>query len=146
MKGLAILFTAIISISAHAAVSETVALSMVPRGKMDLQQGRDFTIKSLAGTKIKIEFRRTGTFEEASGDNLNKGDELEPGEGMISLSSAAKKLQESGIKPEGHWSLEKDPKYGWIYEVNHQHIIDAKTGKSINDTDSLKTVQLDASP
>ena len=145
MKGLALVITAI-AFSAHAVVSETVALSMVPRGKLDIQQGRDFTIKSLAGTKIKIEFRRSGTFEEASGDNLNKGDELEPGEGMISLSSAAQKLQEKGIKPEGHWSLEQDPKFGWIYEMNHQHIIDAKTGKSINDTDSLKTVQLDASP
>lgn len=145
MKGLALVLTAI-SFSAHAVISETVALSMVPRGKVDIQQGRDFTIKSVAGTKIKIEFRRTGKFEEASGDNLNKGDELEPGEGMISLSSAAQKLQEKGIKPEGHWSLEQDPKYGWIYEMNHQHIIDAKTGKAINDTDSLKTVQLDASP
>lgn len=145
MKGFALVLTAI-SFSAQAVISETVALSMVPRGKVDIQQGRDFTIKSLAGTKIKIEFRRTGKFEEAFGDNLNKGDELEPGEGMISLSSAAQKLQEKGIKPEGHWSLEHDPKFGWIYEMNHQHIIDAKTGKSINDTDSLKTVQLDASP
>lgn len=145
MKGLALVLT-VISFSAHAVVSDTIALSMVPRGKVDLQQGRDFTIKSLAGTKIKIEFRRNGSFEEASGDNLNKGDELEPGEGMISLSSAAQKLQESGIKPEGHWSLEKDPKLGWIYEMNHQHIIDAKTGKSISDNDSPKTVQLGVAP
>ena len=145
MKGLALIL-ALLSLSSEAAVPESIALSMVPRGKVDLQQGRDFTIKSLAGTKIKIEFRRNGKFEEASGDNLNKGDELEPGEGMISLSSAAQKLQEKGIKPEGHWSLEQDPKFGWIYEVNHQHLIDAKSGKTINDTGSLKTVQLGTSP
>ncbi|WP_408096872.1 hypothetical protein ACJVC5_17680 [Peredibacter sp. HCB2-198] len=145
MKG-PILILAILSLTTQAAVPESIALSMVPRGKVDLQQGRDFTIKSLANTKIKIEFRRNGKFEEASGDNLNKGDELEPGEGMISLSSAAQKLQEKGIKPEGHWSLEQDPKFGWIYEVNHQYLIDAKTGKALNDTDSPKTVQLGTSP
>lgn len=130
MKGLIIILISL-SGTMNAAVTESQALSMVPRGKLDLQQGRDFTIKSLAGTKIRIEFRRNGKFEEASGDNLNKGDELEPGEGLISLGTAAQYIQEKGIKPEGHWSLEQDPKLGWIYEVNHKHIIDAKTGKSL---------------
>lgn len=107
-------------------VSEETVLSMVPRSKVDLRQGRDFILKTMAGTKIRIELKRDGKLEDVSGENLNKGDELEPGDGLISLSTAAQAI---GQKAEGNWSLELDPKLGWIYEVNHQFLVDAKSGK-----------------
>jgi hypothetical protein len=109
---------------------EKIALSMVPRGKLVDTIGRDYIIKTPAGTKIEIEFKRSGKFDEAKGQNLNKGDELEPGEGLISLSSAAQILNATGKKPEGHWRLEEDPDLGWIYELK-MTIIHAKTGKII---------------
>lgn len=105
-----------------------VALSMVPRGKVFETIGRDFVIKTPAGTKIDIEFRRNGKLEEAKGVNLNKGDELEPGEGLLSLSSVAQILQGSGFKPQGYWLLEEDKEMGWVYEFE-SNIVSAKTGK-----------------
>ena len=108
--------------------SPEVAVSMVPRGRVIEHFGRDYIIKTLAGTKIGIEFTTDGKFEEAKGHNLNKGDELEPGEGLISLSSAAQALVSMGMKPEGFWNLEEDKKHGWIYEFNRT-LVDAKTGK-----------------
>lgn len=104
-----------------------IAKSMVPRGKIIEELGRDFIVRTKAGTNVKIEFDLDGKFQEASGKNLNQGDELEPGEGLISLSSAAQALQKTGISPEGYWLLEKDPKMGWIYEVRH-NVISALSG------------------
>lgn len=112
-------------IPAHASVE--IARSMVPRGKIAETLGRDFIVKTKAGTKIDIEFTRSGSFEEASGKNLNKGDELEPGEGLISLGSAAQAIQKIGLNPEGYWLLEKDQMMGWIYEINGT-IVGAKDG------------------
>lgn len=105
-----------------------VVITMVPRGKVVEHFGRDFIIKTQAGTKIGIEFNRAGKFEEARGLNLNKGDELEPGEGLISLSSAAQSLVSMGHKPEGYWSLDEDKELGWIYEFQTV-LVSAKTGK-----------------
>ena len=115
-----------LSTSAFAATD--VALSMVPRGKLVESIGRDCIIKTLAGTKIGIEFTRDGKLEEAKGVNLNKGDELEPGDGLLSLSSVARILQGTGIKPQGYWMLEQDEDMGWIYELEG-NIVSAKTGK-----------------
>lgn len=105
-----------------------VALSMVPRGKLVETIGRDFVIKTPAGTKIGIEFTRDGKLEEAKGVNLNKGDELEPGDGLLSLSSVAQILQGTGLKPQGYWLLEQDKDMGWVYEFEGK-IVNAKTGK-----------------
>lgn len=107
-----------------------MALSMVPRGKLVEAIGRDFVIKTPAGTKIGIEFTRDGRLEEAKGVNLNKGDELEPGDGLLSLGSVAHILQSAGFKPQGYWMLEKDKDMGWIYEFEGK-IVNAKTGKII---------------
>ncbi len=107
-----------------------IALSMVPRGKLVETIGRDFVIKTPAGTKIGIEFTRDGRLEEAKGVNLNKGDELEPGDGLLSLSSVAQILQSTGFKPQGYWMLEQDKDMGWIYEFEGK-IVNAKTGKII---------------
>lgn len=108
--------------------SVEIARSMVPMGKIDETLGRDFIVKTRAGTRIGIEFTRQGRFEEASGKNLNKGDELEPGEGLISLGSAARIIDKAGQKPQGYWLLEKDQVMGWIYEINGI-IVGAKTGE-----------------
>ena len=114
-------------LTTHAFSSVEIARSMVPRGKIVETLGRDFIVKTKAGTKINIEFTRKGSFEEATGKNLNKGDELEPGEGLISLGSAAQIIQKSGHNPEGFWMLEKDQMMGWIYEINGT-IVGAKNG------------------
>lgn len=119
-----------------------VALSMVPRGRLVEQVGRDFVIKTGAGTKIGIEFKRNGLFEEAKGSNLNRGDELEPGDGLISLSSAAHALAASGIRPQGHWHLDLDDSHGWVYEFENT-LVNAKTGKII---DGVATRLVQSSP
>jgi hypothetical protein len=105
-----------------------IAVSMVPRGKVIETFGRNFTVRTLSGSKITVEFYLDGKFKEASGKNLNQGDELEPGEGLICLSTAARKLNQSGTKPKGYWTLEEDKTMGWIYVLGDT-IIDAKTGK-----------------
>lgn len=108
----------------------TEAIAMVPKGKISETRGRDFIVKTPAGTKIQIEFKRNGKLEEANGINLNRGDDLEPGDGLLSLSSVAKILQEMGKKPEGIWNLDEDNDLGWVYEIG-QNTIHAKTGKLI---------------
>jgi hypothetical protein len=124
----------LVMLFSHSAFSLTpdLALSMVPRGKFEEQNGRDFTIKTGAGTKIGIEFERSGKFQEAQGNNLNRGDELEPGDGLISLSTAAQTLVKKGITPQGHWVLDKDEKHGWVYEFENT-LINAKNGELINE-------------
>jgi hypothetical protein len=104
-----------------------IAQSMVPRGKVIEVFGRDFVVKTLSGSKIIIEFKRDGAFQEASGRNLNQGDEFEPGEGLMTLGSAAKQLQSFGEKVQGHWRLEEDKELGWIYEFQTA-VLNAKTG------------------
>lgn len=114
------------------AITPDIALSMVPRGRLEEQSGRDFVVKTMAGTKIGVEFQRNGKFEEAKGFNLNKGDELEPGDGLISLSTAAQSLVRKGIVPKGQWVLDKDERLGWVYEFENT-IVNAKTGKIVNE-------------
>lgn len=106
-----------------------LATAMVPRGKIFEIYGRDYIVKTPQGTKIEIEFSLDGNFKQASGKNLNLGDNLEPGFGLISLSTVAQKIQDPGIKPKGHWKLELDKELGWIYELNSLYVISAKDGK-----------------
>jgi hypothetical protein len=120
--------------------SEQLALSMVPRGKIWESHPKEFIIKTPAGTKVGVEFKRDGSFEEASGHNLNKGDVFEPGMGLISLSTAAQKLSEAGGKISGYWSLSKDNEYDWIYEFEEERedikllfIVKAATGEVVSD-------------
>lgn len=63
--------------------SREIAVSMVPRGKMIEENGREFLVKTTSGTKVIVEFHRQGGLQEASGKNLNQGDDLEPGDGLI---------------------------------------------------------------
>lgn len=121
------------------AATPDVATSMVPRGKLFEQIGRDYIVKSPAGTKIEIEFNRTGILQKAKGRNLNKGDELEPGEGLLSLGSVAQLALKAGKKPEGPWILDNDKKWGWVYEFDHL-LISAKDGKIIQEKTDLPKV------
>lgn len=124
---------------------EEAALSMVPRSHVVEKRPTEYVVKSAAGTKIRIEFHRSGKLQEASGHNLNKGDEFEPGLGLLSLSSAARKVMDEKLRFLGHWSLEKDPKSGWFYEFHVERDsepeyvhIHAKTGRELSSMTEIK--------
>lgn len=121
-------FLLLITFSFKGFAAVETASSMVPHGKIDENMGRDFMVMTKAGTRVGIEFSRGGKFQEAWGKNLGKGDELEPGESLISLSTAAQALEKKGIKARGYWLLEQDKKLGWIYEFSGT-VISASTGK-----------------
>jgi hypothetical protein len=116
-------------------VTDETVVTMVPGSKIDIKNWRDYVLKTHAGTKVKIEFDYLGEMKEASGANLNRGDIFEPGQGLISLSSAAHNLKKIGKTLKGDWVLEHDQKLGWIYEIQGEldggpvdYAIDAKTG------------------
>ncbi|HXH76144.1 MAG TPA: PepSY domain-containing protein [Bacteriovoracaceae bacterium] len=140
---LIILFTLLFQSSFGAAPKvESKALTMVPKGRIVLINFREVTLKTESGTKVELEFERQGTLQEASGLNLNRGDEFEPGQGLMSLSSVAQKVTKAGHPIKGEWKLEKDDQYGWVYELAEDkddqkvyHIVNAKTGKLINSVD-----------
>jgi hypothetical protein len=117
---------------------ETTALSMVPRGILIANIAREYFVKTKAGTKIKVEFGHNGKFEEASGMNLNHGDEFEPGMGLISLGTAARSVVRIGYPVRGDWNLEKDSTHGWVYEMAGEsndeeifHLVNATSGQFI---------------
>lgn len=140
MKCCIAILASLISLKTMASLNtESEALTMVPKGKIISNQLREYTLKTTSGTKIKLEFELSGKFQEASGINLNKGDEFEPGHGLLSLSTVAKKLVKRGRKVKGDWNLEKDPLYGWIYEIAVDNdgetifdLIEAKNGSFFN--------------
>lgn len=125
MLYLIILFTGLVF------ADEGISLSMVPHGKLFETRGRTFILKSKGGSKIQIRYNLDGSFKDASGIDLNRGDELEPGDGLVSLSTIAKELGRLGSEPRGFWILEKDIKLGWIYDIQGT-LVDAKTGKIIS--------------
>lgn len=133
------LVLALISFSwAYKADTDSISTSMVPRGKIIEKEGRDFWIKTRAGTKVQIELYRNGNLEEASGKNLNRGDEFEPGQGLVSLATAAKAAVIPGTILKQRWKLDFDEKLGWVYEFEGEHkgvdrdiLVDAKRGEII---------------
>lgn len=120
----------ILFVSTLSYAAPDIATSMVPKGRIIETWGRDFIVRGRHGTNIGIEFSLDGKFKEATGKNLTKGDELEPGDGLLSLSTAAQHLLKKGLRPEGYWTIEKDDKLGWIYEFD-KGILNAKTGEII---------------
>jgi hypothetical protein len=115
---------------------QSSALSMVPKGEFMERGLREITVKTQAGTKIKIDFLRQGQFKKASGLNLNRGDEFEPGQGLLSLGSVAQSLALRGHQVRGEWNLEKDQQDEWLYELVEEavgektyHFIHARNGK-----------------
>jgi hypothetical protein len=125
-----VLFLLIFDLNNPSFGKSDIAQSMVPHGKIIEIWGRDFILKTSGGSKVTIEFKRNGMLQEATGRNLNQGDEFEPGDGLITLSTAAQRLQSKGMRPRGFWRLEEDESLGWIYEFD-KAIIHAKTGKVI---------------
>jgi len=126
------IYLVILFSSLYTFASTEIALQMVPRGKIFEEQGRDLILKTPSGTKVRIEFKRDGAFEEAKGMNLNHGDEFEPGDGLISLGTAAKEITKKlGMKPQGHWRLSQDQKLDWIYELGDE-LINARNGELIS--------------
>lgn len=117
----------ILLLSFNLYASSEMAIQMIPNAKVYELQGRDIILKTLSGTKVRVEFQRNGELEEAKGMNLNRGDEFEPGDGLISLGTAAKHLGKRGISPEGNWRLSKDKEFGWIYEFG-KNLVNAKSG------------------
>lgn len=98
--------------------TEEIVKSMVPHGEISQKLGQDYSVKTKAGTKVTVEFDRTGIFDEASGLNLGKGDIFEPGNGLMALETVAKSLAKNGGRLLGEWKLENDSKLGWIYQIS----------------------------
>jgi hypothetical protein len=99
--------------------TEELVKSMVPHGEISQKRGQDYFVKTRSGTKVTVEFDRTGIFDEASGLNLGKGDIFEPGNGLMALETVAKSLEakKKATKIVGEWKLEKDSKLGWVYQL-----------------------------
>lgn len=126
----------IILLSSLAFADEGISLSMVPHGKLFETRGRTYILKSKGGSKIQIRYNLDGSFKDASGIDLNRGDELEPGDGLVSLSSVAKELGKAGDEPRGFWILERDAKLGWIYDIQGT-VVNAKTGKIMTEISAV---------
>lgn len=117
---------------------EDLSKSMVPRSKIHETRGRTYLLRTKAGSNVTIRYNLDGTFKDASGVDINRGDELEPGEGLLSLSTVAQLAKKNGEKLAGFWILEKDQQLGWLYDIGGT-LINAKTGKMISHGIELKT-------
>lgn len=115
-----------------------IALSYIPGGKI-LEVKRD-EVKVLTpnSTVVEVEFKRDGSFEEASGDVIEK-DIFVPGQGMLSLADAVTEFQKSGDTATGDWSLDHGLVHGWHYEFEGykngqqmEYTVDAITGKILD--------------
>lgn len=130
----------IIPIFAISKATEEIVKSMVPHGNISQKLGKDYFVKTKAGTKVTIEFDRAGILDEASGLNLGKGDIFEPGNGLMALDSVAKSLALKGRYLMGEWKLENDSKHGWIYEFsglqdeeNKNFVVNARNSQLITE-------------
>jgi len=133
---LTVIFLMIIPLFGMSKATEELVKSMVPHGQISRKIGKDYQIKTRAGTRMILEFDQSGNLDEASGLNLGKGDTFEPGNGILALDTVAKALQIKGHHISGEWKLENDPKLGWIYELNGPHsqedlsyLVNAKTSE-----------------
>ncbi len=129
----------IIPIYGISKATEEIVKSMVPHGEIFQKQGADYSVKTKAGTKVTIEFDRTGMMDEASGLNLGSGDSFEPGDGLMALDSVAKSLTAKGHHLRGYWKLENDSKLGWVYELagmkdeeNINYVVNARSSLLIS--------------
>ena len=128
----------LLPIFAISKATEELVTSMVPHGVITQKIGKDFLVRTKAGTKVTIEFDRAGIFDEASGLNLGKGDIFEPGNGLLALETVAKSLELKGHHIIGEWRLEKDSKLGWVYdlsglrdEADVNYVVDARNSQLI---------------
>lgn len=137
-RSLVVFFLLIVPLYGLSKATEELVKSMIPGGKVSKNTGSDFSIRTEAGTKVIVEFSRKGDLDEASGLNLGRGDIFEPGDGLISLGSAAQIVEKHGHKVKGEWRLERDTELGWIYELGGSHdseninyLVDAKKAQLI---------------
>ncbi len=116
-RSVMVFFLLLVPLYSLSKATEELVKSMVPGGKVSTHIGSDFSVRTQAGTKVVVEFSRQGDLDEASGLNLGSGDIFEPGNGLISLGSAAQVVHKRGHKVKGQWRLERDNKLDWIYEL-----------------------------
>lgn len=139
--GLMVLLSSLSAVAAPK-VNDTTIPTMVPKGKVDSKGWREYKVKTEAGTKVEVEFDRKGELAEASGDHLNKGDMFEPGQGLISLSTAAQAVTKAGNILKDEWEFSNDSKYGWVYSFEGErkgnsmdYMVDAKSGAIVKAED-----------
>jgi uncharacterized membrane protein YkoI len=113
------------------------ALKFVPGGKVVQEKIKEVKVQTPKGSIVEIEFERNGTFEEASGDNLDQ-DIFVPEEGRLPLQKVVAELIKQGKSPKGEWSMEHSFFKGWHYEfegyengLKYDYVVDAKSGKLI---------------
>lgn len=123
--------------SAAATIKES-ALTFVPKGTIVQEKDKEIKIQTEAGGIVEVEFQRDGTFEEASGESLDK-DIFVPGQGLLSLKDALASLKTAGKNPSGGWSIEKSLTQDWYYDfegyesgAKMEYRVDAKTGKLLS--------------
>lgn len=124
-----------------AAMAQTIgekALSYIPGGKIVQETRKEVKVLTPNSTIVEVEFKRDGTFEEASGDVIEK-DIFVPAQGMLSLADAVAEFKKSGDTPTGDWSLEESLRHGWHYDFEGykngqkmEYVIDAVTGKILD--------------
>lgn len=114
------------------------SLKLVPGGKVIQEQTKEVKVQTPEGTLVEVEFEKNGTFEEASGDNVDK-DILVPGNNLLPLKDAIASLKKANKTPVGEWSLDQSFVQGWHYEFegfeNNQkmdYVVDAKSGKLLS--------------
>lgn len=127
LLGLAILM------KAHAVNNQ--ALKFIPGGEIVQEKLHEVKVKTPQGTIVDVEFGTDGTFEEASGNNIEK-DIFVSDINLISLKDATESLKKEGKLPVGEWELEHSFLNGWRYKFEgyekgqkFDYIVDAKTGK-----------------
>ncbi len=131
-------FTILLSLTTFSAFAGPLlekAQKYVPEGTVVQEKTKEVKIKTPQNSIVEIEFHTDGTFEEASGDNLEK-DILIPSDGLMPLKVVIGELIKQGKTPTGDWSLEKSFVKGWHYEFEgyekgqkFDYIVDAKSGK-----------------
>lgn len=129
----ALLFT--LSFSTFASEYTDAALKLVPGSKVVQEKVKEVKLQTTNGSIVEVEFKANGSFEEASGDNIDK-DVFVPANNLITLKDAVENLKKMGKTPVGEWTLEESLLQGWHYEFQgyeegkkFDYHIDAKSGK-----------------
>ena len=124
-----------IVMKAHAVNNQ--ALKFIPGGEIVQEKLHEVKVKTPQGTIVEVEFNGDGSFEEASGDNLEK-DIFVPDTGLVTLKDAVESIKKDGKSPVGDWELDRSFLSGWRYKFEgfekgqkFDYYVDAKTGKLI---------------
>lgn len=138
MKSLFLSSILILSLPVIASPLTDQALKYVPGGSVLEERGEEVRIKTTSGSVVEVEFDRSGKLEEASGNSVEK-DNFVPGQDLLPLTDALKKITQEGKKPIGEWSLDQSLLRGWYFEMEgyengkkFEYIVDAKSGKLLD--------------